>query len=274
VFERATHSEDMHLQPRGAVASTSSASTARADIHSPVPTRRSWRAALAPSRESLLGFRFSSAAARGRRCSHVAWYKRNEWIKYMPDKSNTHDYDDPNVFAQVGTRLSSSGPTIHAVPPPPTPPYLQPSDGQPGMVAPASQPFVPPLTPSSPTPQLEELVTDILLRFPEGVNRRKLLRILDQQGHYFGGLDGQSRAFHLVHRMQDGDLAWCVACSPAPCTSPPLALPSIRRSWPRLRRGWGHAGRCWQVGGARAQRRYHLPHRLGVPQGAGTTCES
>lgn len=31
----------------------------------------------------------------------MVWYKRNEWIKYMPEKHNPHDYDDPATFAEV-----------------------------------------------------------------------------------------------------------------------------------------------------------------------------
>lgn len=71
-------------------------------------------------------------------------------------------------------------------------------------------------------------MTGILLRFPEGVNRRKLLRILDQQGHYFGGMEGQTLAYHLIHRMQDGDLAWCELCPGAVQSPYPAQLSTLR----------------------------------------------
>lgn len=204
--------------------------------HRPLPMRRSTRAA-SPLEPPPLGLSYlagRTARAEGRRCLHVARYKRNEWIKYMPEKHNPHDYDDPATFAEVRplplpTPWSAHTPEVssHArvaarFAPPSLSNLLLHARPQP-----SGSPHAPDCSrgpkPSPSTPQLEELVTGILLRFPEGVNRRKLLRILDQQGHYFGGMEGQTLAYHLVHRMQDGDLAWCVLSALVPCREPTVS---------------------------------------------------
>jgi hypothetical protein len=117
-----------------AMASTSGRA-AYVGTHHLLPMRRSTRAA-SPLEPPPLGLSSAGRTTRGRRCSHVAWYKRNEWIKYMPEKHNLHDYDDPATFAEVCPLhpLQHTSEVSHAVCllakplPPPKPPPCEAAD--------------------------------------------------------------------------------------------------------------------------------------------------